>query len=185
MLHNFDDMIIVVQSLVLGGIFIVSSMAKKSAAPSRRYFLLTASKDHIETGIKHGFIQQKRPHRIEKIKKNDLIVCYASKTTYLSNSPCRKIVAVCRAVEDEFETLTGSQMSKSIGSEETACSSNTYFRRRVEFLPMKEDIDIAPLIPKLSFIHNKKSWGFYFMSGFRELSKADFDAIASGNAIRF
>lgn len=149
---------------------------------SRRYFLLTGSKDHMETWIKHGFIQQKHPHRIERIKEGDYVVCYASKVDFSSNRPYRKIIGVCRAVDDGHETLSGAAMKKSAEAEGTAYCYDSCFRRRVEFLPLKGHIDIAPIIPKLSFVRNKKSWGLYFISGFREVDKADFDTLASGLA---
>jgi len=51
------------------------------------------------------------------------------------------------------------------------------YRRDVEFLPC-EEADILPLIPQLTFIHNKRSWGFVFRFGFFELAEDDFERIA-------
>jgi len=39
--------------------------------------------------------------------------------------------------------------------------------------------DIRPLHEHLTFIRNKKKWGFYLISGFREISKEDFSVIKS------
>lgn len=41
------------------------------------------------------------------------------------------------------------------------------YRRNVEFRE-SEDADIRPLLERVSFIKNKKRWGFFLMSGFRE-----------------
>ena len=38
-------------------------------------------------------------------------------------------------------------------------------------------MQIYPLIEKLSFIKNKKRWGFYLISGFKEIVKEDFTII--------
>ena len=41
-------------------------------------------------------------------------------------------------------------------------------------LPIKDVLEKRPLIP------NKKRWGFYLMSGFREIPYADFDVLRKG-----
>lgn len=50
------------------------------------------------------------------------------------------------------------------------------YRRNVLFKDCHE-ADIRPLLEHLSFINNKKKWGFYLISGFREISKEDFEVI--------
>jgi len=50
------------------------------------------------------------------------------------------------------------------------------FRRNVHYKKWKE-VEIRPLIENLSFIKNKKNWGFYLISGFREISNEDFEII--------
>ena len=52
------------------------------------------------------------------------------------------------------------------------------FRRSVEFYPCSE-VPTEPLIPLLSFIKNKKSWGYIFKFGLIQISRQDFLAIAS------
>ncbi len=41
-------------------------------------------------------------------------------------------------------------------------------------LPIKDVLEKRPFIP------NKKRWGFYLMSGFREIPYADFDVLRKG-----
>ena len=48
--------------------------------------------------------------------------------------------------------------------------------KHLNYLPFEEK-EIRTLIPKLSFVTNKTRWGFYFMSGFKEISQSDFDKI--------
>ncbi len=47
------------------------------------------------------------------------------------------------------------------------------FRRKVKYLKVKE-AKIAPLIPSLNFIKNKKSWGYAFRFGLIEIPEIDF-----------
>ncbi len=50
------------------------------------------------------------------------------------------------------------------------------YRRNVEFKNSHE-ADIRPLLEHLSFIKNREKWSFYLISGFREISKDDFEVI--------
>ena len=50
------------------------------------------------------------------------------------------------------------------------------YRRMVTFKNSRE-VEIRPLLEDLAFISNKKKWGFYLISGFREISKEDFRVI--------
>ena len=52
------------------------------------------------------------------------------------------------------------------------------FRRNIDFKKSKE-VEIRPLIEKLEFIKNKKSWGFIFRTGFFEVPEHDFKLISS------
>ena len=53
----------------------------------------------------------------------------------------------------------------------------TAFRRDAEYLPCDE-ADIQPLVPNLTFIRNKRSWGFVFRFGFFEIPEPDFQTIS-------
>ena len=50
------------------------------------------------------------------------------------------------------------------------------YRRNVHFLKVKYAA-IRPMLDGLGFIKNKTRWGFYLMSGFRQIEKADFERI--------
>jgi predicted RNA-binding protein len=54
----------------------------------------------------------------------------------------------------------------------------TPFRRNVRFFDCQET-SILPLIPQLSFIRNKQSWGGVFRFGMVEIPQADYELIAS------
>ena len=53
------------------------------------------------------------------------------------------------------------------------------FRRNLQFF-FFTPVSILPLINELSFIQNKKSWGYPFRFGFFEIHKNDFFLIAKG-----
>jgi predicted RNA-binding protein len=132
--------------------------------PNQKCFLLTASKDHLDIGKQSLFIQQKHPHRIEKIRSGDYVVLYAGKARHGEKQAYQKIVSVCQATDDKYDRLPRSD------------GSGFFYRKKVCYLPFDE-IDIRSLIPNLSFIKNKARWGFYFMSGFSEIGMDDLQKI--------
>lgn len=147
-------------------------------AAKRSFFLLTASRDHLTRGVELGFIQQRHAKRIEKIKQGDCVVLYAGKETLGDKKPCQKILGWALAVDDEYETLDPKAMAQSIGAEASSCSpTDLFYRKKMEMHAFAEPLDIRPLLQGLSFVKNPSSWGFYFMSGFREIPKGDFELI--------
>lgn len=78
---------------------------------------------------------------------------------------CREFTALGKVSDDEIYPFRVT---------EDFCPS----RRNIEYLPGK-DISILPLINGLDFIRNKKSWGYPFRFGLFEISRHDFDLIAS------
>ncbi len=50
------------------------------------------------------------------------------------------------------------------------------FRRKVQYTKTGE-VRIEPLVQDLTFIRNKKSWGYAFRFGLLEIQKDDFDRI--------
>jgi hypothetical protein len=127
----------------------------------QNFFVLTASKDHIDIGKENGYIQQKHPHRIEKLRQGDYVVLYAGKAIYGSKEPYQRLVAVCQAIDGEYEKLPRKD------------GKGCFYRKKVNFLPFEEK-EIRDLVPRLSFVKNKSHWGFYFMSGFIKIDEADF-----------
>ena len=51
------------------------------------------------------------------------------------------------------------------------------FRRDINFLTCKE-IEIRPLIDQLTFITNKKNWGYSFRYGHLKITEEDFQRIS-------
>ena len=134
-------------------------------AATTKYFLIAASRDHVLKGVEGGFAQagHGRKDLVSKFSKGDWIVFYSAKDKYEAGKPLQKFTALGQVADEEPYQLDGAENFKP-------------YRRKVAFDKVAE-IEIRPLLEKLSFIKNKKSWGFYLISGFRELSKEDFEMI--------
>lgn len=133
-----------------------------------KYFLIGASKDHVLQGVKGGFAQagHGRKDYISKPSNGDWIIFYSSKDKFEDSKPLQKFTAIGQVVDEEPYQFN------------TSASFKPY-RRKIEFKE-SHDADIRPLLDQLSFIKNKKKWGFYLISGFREISKEDFTIIKKG-----
>lgn len=134
----------------------------------KKYWIVVASKDHIQHGIAGGFIQANHGKKspMKRLSKGDRIICYSSKQTFGENMPYQKFTAIGE-IKDE-EPYIGSMYGGHFKP----------FRRNVKFYEC-EEVDIKPLIPSLSFIKNKAKWGYPFMRGFFEIPKRDFQIIAN------
>ena len=130
-----------------------------------KYFLICASRDHVLKGVKDGFAQAGygRKDFISKPSKGDWVVFYSSKDKFENGKLLQKFTALGQVVDEEPYQPNASGNFKP-------------YRRNVEFKKV-EETEIRPLLEHLTFIKNKKKWGFYLISGFREISKEDFNVI--------
>lgn len=130
-----------------------------------KYFLICASKDHVLTGMAGGFAQagHGRKDLISSPSKGDWIVYYSSKDKLENGKPLQKFTAAGRITDDEPYQPDSSSDFKP-------------YRRNVKYSKIKE-AEIRPVIGQLGFIKNKKRWGIYLISGFREISEDDFEII--------
>ena len=130
-----------------------------------KYFLICASRDHVLKGVKGGFAQagHGRKEFINQLSKDDWVVFYSSKDTFENGKPLQKFTAIGQVVDEEpYQPGDGAGF--------------TPYRRNVKFMQVDET-EIRPLLESLTFIRNKKKWGFYLISGFREISEDDFNVI--------
>ncbi|MEO6001465.1 MAG: EVE domain-containing protein [Chitinophagaceae bacterium] len=130
-----------------------------------KYFLICATKDHVMKGVEAGFAQagHGRKELMSKPSKGDWIVYYSSKDKFENGKPIQKFTAIGKITDDK-------------PYQPDSHSTFKPYRRNVKFKE-SEETDIRPLLDDLGFIKNKKRWGFYLISGFREISKDDFDVI--------
>ncbi len=134
--------------------------------PQTKYWLVVVSKDHVEKGKTLGIVQANhgKAAPMKRMQPGDLIVFYSPKTHYEGKEPLKSFTAIARV-------KPGEMYQGDMGGGFVA------YRRDVEFLPCGETA-IVPLIPKLTFIKNKQSWGFVFRFGFFEIPKEDFQTIS-------
>ncbi len=133
--------------------------------PVTKYFLISASRDHVLKGMKGGFAQSGHGKRdnISKLSKGDWVVYYSAKDKFEDKTPYQKFTAIGQVSDDEPYQPDNNPAFKP-------------YRRNVTYVNAHE-AGIRPLIENLQFIKNKIRWGFYLISGFRELSKQDFTTI--------
>ncbi len=130
-----------------------------------KYFLICASKDHVLAGVAGGFAQagHGRKDLMSKPSKGDWIVYYSSKDKFENGKPLQKFTAVGRITDYEpYQPGPSSDFKP--------------YRRNVKYSKIKEAV-IRSVTDRIEFIKNKKRWGFYLISGFREINEVDFQII--------
>lgn len=132
-----------------------------------RYWLIVASKDHVENGVAGGIAQacHGKAAPLRRMRKGDFVVFYSSKQQFGLPEKCQQFTAIGRVKDDE---VYRHEITPDF------CPS----RRNIEFFGCDET-SILPLIQQLQFIKNKKNWGYQFRFGFLEIGKHDFDVIAT------
>lgn len=132
---------------------------------TNRYWMVVVSKDHVERGVKDGFIQanHSKAASLKKLSAGDWVIFYSPKGTYGGNDFLQTFTAIAQ-VSDE-------------GPYQYKMTEDFFpYRRNVDFYKCTET-PIIPLISKLNFIENKKTWYFRFRFGFFELNEHDFELI--------
>lgn len=131
-----------------------------------RYWMAVASKEHVLRGIHGGFAQvcHGKEGPLKLMRPDDWIIYYSPTLTFGGKDPCRAFTAIGQIEGAPYRF----QMSEDF----------IPYRINVKFIPSK-DIPIYPLIDHLSFIPDKKKWGFPFRRGCFAISKTDFELITS------
>jgi len=132
-----------------------------------RYWIGVACKEHVQKGVQEGFAQvcHGKPGPLNRMKEGDLIIYYSPTLKFGGKEPYRAFTAIGKVQAGESYTFVMS----------------------VDFVPWRRDVNffkaqdalIEPLLDKLSFIKDKKRWGFPFRQGFLKISQADFWLIAT------
>lgn len=131
-----------------------------------RYFINTISRAHVQRGIEGGFTQADHgdDKRLKRIAKGDAIVFYSPRTEFRAGEKLQQFTAIGEVLDD---TPYQVEMAPDFKP----------WRRRVAFRECNE-VPVQPLIEQLSFIPDKKRWGFPFRRGLFEIQQADFERIA-------
>lgn len=137
-----------------------------------KFWINTVSRDHVLLGKKGGFIQagHGKASPLKRLSKGDYVIYYSPRTSLKNGESLQRFTAICR-IQDDL-----------IYQAETELSFCPY-RRGATYFDVTE-VEIKPLIPSLSFIKNKRSWGFMFRVGLFAITKADFDLIAKQMKLR-
>ena len=133
----------------------------------KRFWVLVASKDHVMHGVWLGIAQAGQGKRsgISRMHTGDMVIYYSPKVRYEGDEVLHAFTAIGEIADEEVFPV-----------EETPDFKP--FRRKVQYT-MTGEIGIALLIPDLTFIRNKRSWGYLFRSGIFEIGKDDFDRISA------
>ena len=132
-----------------------------------KYWIIVASKDHVQRGLSGGFIQANhgKAAPLKRMQAGDWVIFYAPKLEYGKPEKCQCFTAIVKVVDDEV-------YQQDMGNDFVP------FRRRVQFRPSR-DISILPLIDDLTFIKDKTHWGAPFRFGILQIPEEDFRLIAN------
>jgi len=138
---------------------------------SRRYWIIVASRDHVQVGVSGGFAQAShgKASPLKRMHTGDDVIYYSSKAVFGTAEKCQRFTA-CGEVTDE--TVWQADMGADFRP----------FRRNIRFFPC-EEISIVPLIPALSFITDKQRWGGVFRFGMLEIPHVDYERIATAMGV--
>lgn len=129
-------------------------------------WIAVASREHVLRGVKEGIAQvcHGKPGPLKRMKEGDGIIYYSPTLRFGEKEPCRCFTAIGRVAPGEPYLF---KMSENF----------TPWRRDVKFYKA-EEAPIEPLIDQLSFIRDKRKWGFPFRRGCFAISEEDFLLIA-------
>ncbi len=134
----------------------------------KKFWIGVASKEHVENGVKLGICQfcHGKASPAKRLKRGDFVIYYSSKKTMAGKELYQKFTAIGVVQDDESYQVEMEGGFKP-------------FRRNIKYFDSIH-LDIRPLIPDLTFIKNKNSWGYVFRYGFLEIDKESFELIANG-----
>jgi predicted RNA-binding protein len=131
-----------------------------------KYWIILASKDHIQRGQAGGFIQANhgKAAPLKRMRAGDWVIFYSPKLEFDKPEKLQCFTAIVRVVGEEIyqQDMGGGFVP---------------FRLKVQFLPSK-DVSIRPLIEELTFIKDKTHWGAPFRFGTLQIPEEDFRLIA-------
>ena len=131
-----------------------------------KYWIIVASKDHLQRGLEGGFIQANhgKAAPLKRMKPGDWVVFYSPKLEYEKPEKYQHFTAIAQIADDRiYQHDMGDGFIP--------------FRRNARFLPA-HDVPIRPLIDALTFIQDKSHWGAPFRFGTLQIPEEDFKLIA-------
>ena len=136
-----------------------------------KYWIAVASREHVLRGVAGGFAQvcHGKAGPLRAMQENDWLVYYSPTERFGEPIPCRRFTAI-------------GQVGSKAPYQYQMSEDFIPWRRDVIFVKAKET-EITPLIDKLSFIPDKKRWGFPFRRGCFAIPREDFQLIATSMGV--
>ncbi len=136
-----------------------------------RYWIAVASREHVLVGVAAGIAQvcHGKQTPLNQMAANDWIAYYSPTEKFGEPMPCRRFTAIGQIRPGKPYLFPMSE-------------NFIPWRRDVQFFPAQET-PIEPLIDQLSFIRDKKKWGFPFRRGCFSVPAHDFLLIASNMGV--
>ncbi len=136
-----------------------------------KYWIGVVSCEHVQGGIKGGFAQvcHGKIGTLKYMSEGDWLIYYSPTYSFGGKDACRCFTAIGTINQGEPYTF---EMSKDF----------IPWRRNVTFIKANE-VPIEPLLDGLTFIKDKRKWGFPFRRGSFEISRPDFELIAKNMGV--
>ena len=131
-----------------------------------RYWINTVSREHVLRGVAGGFTQADhgKNTRLNNLSEGDWLVFYSPRESYPDGAPLQVFTTIGRVGGGDVYQVE-------------MCADFRPWRKPVTFLDA-HPTPIKPLIDGLSFITDKRAWGFPFRRGLFEIQESDFVQIA-------
>jgi len=131
-----------------------------------QYWIIVASKDHVQRGLDGGFIQANhgKATSLKRMHVGDWVIFYSPRVEYNKPEKLQAFTAIGKIAD---ENIYQQDMGDGF----------VPFRRQVNFLPA-QDVSILPLISDLTFIKDKTHWAAPFRFGTLKIPEQDFRLIA-------
>ncbi len=130
------------------------------------YWIIVASKDHLQRGLAGGFIQANhgKAAPLKRMHAGDWVIFYSPKLEFGKQKKLQCFTAIGRLTD---ENIYQHDMGDGF----------IPFRRNATFFPAQE-VSIFPLINDLTFIQDKAHWAAPFRFGTLQIPEQDFRLIA-------
>jgi hypothetical protein len=131
-----------------------------------RCFVAVACLNHVRRGASESFAQvcHGKSGPLGRMRVGDRLVYYSPAEEMGGGAPCRSFSAIGTVEGEAFQVDMGGGFRP--------------YRRRVSFDARAHLAPIVPLLDRLSFIQDKRRWGYPFRRGLFEVTEADFRVIA-------
>ena len=130
------------------------------------YWIAVASRDHVLKGKSGGFAQvcHGKCHPLQRMQAGDGLVYYSPRLTFDGKAPCKAFTTIGKIID-------GQVYQHDMGDGFVPYRMNVSFFESVE-------APIELLLDQLSFIKDRKRWGYPFRTGHFEIPELDFKLIA-------